>query len=143
MLFRGYHFCLFYVLAFVATIVLLAVVSVLGIASNAAVVLVLPLLIAAMIEGQAFARRYRCRPSNHLCWIATLRMTAMVVLIYLCIIIPRVMSDPSRFGDFAHLDGMSRALAIMMMAGIAWCLLRVGYSIGLATELKGQQFSDK
>lgn len=143
MLFRGYHFCLSYVLAFVATIVLLAVTSAVGLASNAAVALILPPVIAAMIEGQVFARRYRCRPCSYLCWIATLRMTAMVMLLYLCVIVPRVISEPARLEEFARHDSLSRALGIMTLAGIVWCLLRVGYSIGLATELKGQQFSGK
>ena len=53
------------------------------------------------------------------------------------------MSDPQDLEDLAEVEATGRALAFILMIAVVWVLLRLGYSIGLATELKGQQFSDK
>ena len=117
--------------------------SAVGLEASIGILIILPLIVAAMIEGQIFARRYGCRPSNTLCWIASLRMTAMVVLICLAVIIPRLMlyGQPGAVVEPAYAIG--RVIGVLFIIGIVWGLLRLGYAIGLATELKGQQFSDE
>ena len=56
---------------------------------------------------------------------------------------PRLISDQQDLAELAEIEATGRALAFMLMIAVVWVLLRLGYSIGLATELKGQQFSDK
>lgn len=144
MLFRGRWFCVNFAFAFMATFVgMLIIQSLTGLVGSGVVLLILPLVIASMVEGQVFGRRYQARPSNRLCWIASLRMTAMVTLMAICIITPRLISDPQNLAALEKIEPTGRALAFLLMITVVWGLLRLGYSIGLATELKGQQFSDK
>lgn len=144
MLFRGIWFCLNFAFAFLATFMgMLIIQNVTGLEASIVVLVILPLVIASMVEGQVFGRRYQVRPSGRLCWLASLRMTAMVTLMALCIIIPRLISDQQDLAELAEIEATGRALAFVLMIAVVWVLLRLGYSIGLATELKGQQFSDK
>lgn len=144
MLFRGIWFCLNFVFAFLAILIAMSMMQrFLGLQSSLAVLVILPPIIASMIEGQVFGRRYRARPSNRLCWLASLRMTAMVVLISLSVLLPQLLFDTSARAELEAIDPTGRTAAFVLLIALAWCLLRLGYSIGLATELKGQQFSDE
>lgn len=144
MLFRSIWFCLNFIFAFVATLLAILIVQVTtGLTAGPSTLIVMPLVIASMIEGQVFGRRYHTRPSSQLCWIASLRMTAMVVLITVAILVPRLLIDKKGMEKLAEIDATGRATAFLLLVVIAWGLLRLGYSIGLASELKGQQISDK
>lgn len=144
MLFRSLHFCLSYLLAFVATFLAMVVLNALGgLTASTAVLFILPLIIASMVEGQAFVRRFRTRPSNYECWRAALRMTAMVVLMMLAVVIPMLILYPGSAADLAEIDAVGRSAVYLLLCFCACCILRGGYAFGLATELKGQQFSDE
>lgn len=144
MLFRSIWFCLNFVFAFLATFVAIMIVQITtGLRAGPSVLVVMPLIIASMIEGQVFGRKYHTRPSNHLCWVASLRMTAIVVLITVAILIPRLLFDREGMAELAGIDPTGRATVFLLLVAIAWGLLRLGYSIGLASELKGQQLSDE
>ena len=144
MLFRSIWFCLNFIFAFVATFVAIQIVQfTTGLTAGPSVLVVMPLVVASMIEGQVFGRRYHVRPSSQLCWVASLRMTAMVVLITLSILVPHLLMNSEGLARLDNIDATGRAAAFMLLVVIAWGLLRLGYSIGLASELKGQQFPDK
>lgn len=144
MLFRGIWFCLNFIFAFLATFVAILIVQVTtGLKAGPSVLVIMPLVIASMIEGQVFGRRYHTRPSSHLCWVASLRMTAIVVLITVAILIPRLLMDQEGMARLAAIEPSGRAAVLLLLVTIAWGILRLGYSIGLASELKGQHLPDK
>ena len=144
MLFRGFHFSIYYCVALTATFLLMLLVEAIpGLRSSHIVLAIIPLLIASTIEGQHFARLNRQRPSNLRAWIVSLRMSAIALVVALAAL---MLGDMLAFQSFGRLD-----LAPMQMMGgplvrfglIAVVVARTGYAIGLATELKGQQFSDR
>lgn len=113
-----------------------------GLDGGRAVLLVLPLIVASMIEGQQFARRYRTKPDARRCWQASLRMTAMIVLMALSVFVPMLVTHPDMAAELASIDANGRASVYLLLCFLSCCILRVGYAIGLATELKAQQFPD-
>lgn len=144
MLFRGTMFCINYCLAFAATFFAMVILNWIGgLHASAAVLFILPLIAASMTEGQIFARRYRKRPSNQLCWRASLRMSAMVMLMFLAVLIPSIILQPGLRAELASIDAVGRAATYLLLFTAALGLVRLGYGFGLATELKGQQFSSR
>lgn len=143
MLFRGNRFMVNFVVAFLATYVgLVFVQTATGLQSSLAVIVILPLIIASMIEGQEFVRRHNARPSAHLCWIASLRMTAFVVLLSVVLFVMQLTSQPHKMSELEAIEPSGRAAAFLLLVFLTWGVLRIGYAIGLASELKGQQLSD-
>ena len=144
MLFRSICFFRNYVLAILATYAAMSVMTELGgLAPSFAALVILPPIAAAMIEGQAFVRRHGCRPDTKKCWKASLRMCALVVLLWLAVVIPMLILYPGQLAALAKVDATGRAAVYMSLCFLSCCILRAGYAIGLATELKGQQFSDR
>lgn len=144
MLFRGIYFCINYLLGFLATFVAtLTFDRIGGLDGGYAVLFVLPLVVSAMIEGQQVVRRHGQKPTVSQCWQASLRMTSMVVLIALAVYIPMLVASPESTRILAEVDAVGRVAVYLLLCFLACCILRVGYGIGLATELKAQQFSDE
>lgn len=144
MLFRSVCFCRNYVLAVLTTYVAMFIMTKLGgLAPNFAVLVILPPIAAAMAEGQVFVRRHGCRPDTQKCWKASLRMCALVVLLWLAVVIPMLILYPGQLAALAEVDATGRAAVYLLLCFLSCCILRAGYAIGLATELKGQQFSDR
>lgn len=142
-LFRDLYFCINYLLALLATFVATTTLDQLGgLHGGHAVLLVLPMIASAMIEGQQFARRYRMKPTVRECWQASLRMTALIILMMLTVFIPMILVHPDTAAKLATIDPTGRASVYVLLCFLSCCLLRVGYAIGLATELKAQQFPD-
>ena len=113
-----------------------------GLSSSISVLVVLPPLVASMVEAQVFVRHYGMRPPNKECWQASLRMTAMIVLMMLAVVIPMLILYPGSSAELAAVDATGRMAVYLLLCFITCCVLRTGYAIGLATELKGQQFPD-
>ena len=143
MLIRDVFFCLNYMLALLAVFVTTMTFDLLGdLNGGSAVMLILPLIVAAMIEGQQFARTHSEKPTTQQCWQASLRMTAFVILILLSAFIPVLLVDQVSSTELAKIDATGRAAVYLLLCFSACCTLRVGYAIGLATEAKAQQFPD-
>lgn len=143
LLFRSFRFCLNYLIALAATFLAMMVLQVLGgLKSGFAVLVILPLIASGMVEGQVFVRRYGHRPTVPQCWQASLRMTAMVVLMMLSVAVPLLVLSPGSLADLAEVDATGRAAVYLLLCFISCCTLRIGYAIGLATELKAKQFPD-
>jgi len=105
-----------------------------GLDAGAAVFLVLPLLIAAMFEGQNYAKRHRRYPDATQCWQVALVMGVCVALCTACAgaLVWFVYSG----------DGVAEFFTLNTMTAfglISIPLLRIGYAIGLASVLKGQE----
>lgn len=144
MLFRSIYFCFNYLLSFLATFVATLTFDQLGgLDGGFAVLLVLPLVASGMIEGQQFVRRYGYKPTVRQCWLASLRMTSMVVLIVLSVFVPMLVASPDSVAILAEVNATGRAAVYLLLCFLTCCILRIGYGIGLATEMKAQQFSDK
>ncbi|MFK7746053.1 MAG: ABZJ_00895 family protein [Roseobacter sp.] len=142
MFFRSCFFCINYIVMTIALFVLMLFVETLpGLAFSIAVVLILPLVISSTIEGQAFAREHKERPSGVSCWMASLRMLGFVSVIVTAVALVRGLLDPSRLDPFKTAAPIDLLMMGLFLASSAWLILRVGYAIGLASELKGQQIS--
>ena len=134
-MFRVKYFCLHVLLAFIATGLAANVIDKLpGLHAGWAVLVMCPLLIAAMLEGQHYARTYRRWPSSGQCWCAALGMVLCAALAAWALV-----------GLNGHWLGFAPATAQSptldpVMAGVAilatFGLTRAGYAVGVASELK-------
>ena len=131
MYFRTFWFLANYLLSFIGTVLLMTLLEfVPGLQPSLAPLLVLPLLISSTIEGQHYAQIHHTRPSPRKCWIAALKMTVLVV-ISVCVTLPFVLWWQ---GNLAWIGPSA-----LILVAVALLLLRIGYAIGLASELKGRQ----
>lgn len=143
LLFRDIYFCINYLLAFLATFVATMTFDQFGgLDGGHAVLLILPMVAASMIEGQQFVRKYHFKPTVRQCWQASLRMTALIVLMMLSVFVPTLIALPQTAAELAAIDATGRASVYLLLCFVSCCFLRVGYAIGLATESKAQQFPD-
>lgn len=142
MFFRSCCFSVNFVLGFVTLFGVLTVIDKLpGLSFSIYVLLVLPLLIASMIEGKVFARLKKSRPAAKDCWLTSLKMMVIVSLIVFAVGLVRIALDTDRIDYLLSTDMSGLGLALSASAILGWVLLRVGYAIGLASELKGQHIS--
>ena len=126
MLFRSLHFCRNYVLAFFATCFAMLVMNVIGgLSPSFAVLVILPPIASAMLEGQVFVRLYGARPSNQQCWKASLRMCALVVLMWLAIVIPMLILNPGRLAELSQIDATGRAAVYLLLCFVYYLLCRI------------------
>ncbi|MGA9435491.1 MAG: ABZJ_00895 family protein [Roseobacter sp.] len=125
-------------LAFAGTSVTVWLVeSVSGLDAGGLVFLVMPLLIAGMLEGQKFAQHHRRRPSVTHCWHAALHMALCVAVFALGTAVFVWFADT---GAAPALFANQLAMIIFILMSVP--LLRIGYAIGLASVLKGQATAD-
>lgn len=133
MYFRNVWFLANYLTSFLGVALLMKLLQyVPGLESGLAAMLALPLLIAAMIEGQHYARVNRTRPSTNKCWVVALTMSALVGAVALVLLLLIALWQR----QYA-LPGVN----FFLIAAVTLPLLRIGYAIGLASELKGQNLA--
>lgn len=141
MVFRGDRFCITFVITLIATFgVVKTIDRVLGLNAGVASTITLPLLIAAMVEGRSFARKHRVRPAATLCGLAALKMSAIALVMVLALVVVWFVLDPARVVLVDNLASSSAFLGFVVLYVLGWMVLRFGYSFGLTTELKQQQF---
>ena len=133
MYFRKLRFVVNYTVSLLGVAFLTRVLDfLLGLQSGMATILALPLLISAMIEGQCFAHRTRCRPCAKTSFVIAATMTVLAGgAAIIALLLVSVWQRQNALPDANWL--------IVTLA--AFFLLRIGYAIGLASELKGQQVS--
>ncbi|MGD9295103.1 MAG: ABZJ_00895 family protein [Roseobacter sp.] len=103
-----------------------------GLQSSMAAMLSLPLLIAAMIEGQYFAYATRSRPSVRTSFAIAAAMTGLIGAVTIAtLLLFSLWQGQNAWPDANWL----------IVTPAAFLLLLIGYAIGLASELKGQQVS--
>lgn len=133
MYFRIFWFIVNYLASFVGVALLMQLLQfVPGLQSGLAAMLALPLLIAAMIEGQHYARAQRAGPPASKCWFVALKMSALVGVVAFTTFL--------LFAFWQRQYGWP-SLNIVIIAVATLPLLRIGYAIGLSSELKGQRVS--
>lgn len=129
MSFRPKFFIFEYLLALVATVGLMRLLDMIpGLRPGISVALVLPLLIAAMLEGRSYARAFKKRPDPRVCWGVAL---AMAVLLGALVVAPGLFAAAIYYNS-SVLTPQSLLLIAMVVP-----LLRIGYGIGIASEMKG------
>lgn len=111
--------------------------SLTGLNSGVAVFLTMPLLIAAMLEGQKFAKDEQSRPSVTESWLAALRMGLCVAALALCAFVLAWLGGSSFWSPVIATPSTTLFFGLACVP-----LLRIGYAIGLASVLKGQAATD-
>ncbi|MEM1351210.1 MAG: ABZJ_00895 family protein [Pseudomonadota bacterium] len=128
MFFRSRVFIWNYLFALTATLAFCGgLVYVPGLKPGLSAPLVLPLLIAAMIEGRAFAQEFLRRPEPQRCWIAAFNMAVLLGF---------TVALPAWIATLVTLDAQVFALPYLLAVLVVVPTLRAGYEIGLAIEMK-------
>lgn len=139
-MYRSDRFSLHIVLAFAGTLIAVHLIEMtMGLDAGVSVLLTLPLLIAAMLEGQHRMRVLQDAPSAGQCWIAALGMGAItcVLFVFGAMLDQLLMHQPLVSGP-----GYRAAIDWLLVAVCAVCavpLLRIGYAIGVTSEQRNQR----
>ncbi|QDC11073.1 hypothetical protein FHY55_18350 [Oceanicola sp. D3] len=93
----------------------------------------LPPMLAALLEGQAFARAYRELAPNGEAWSIALRMTLVVAVINAVILLGMLLftpqlADPEAFGIIA--------VVFVVLLGLVLVVNRVFFGMGVKSQLK-------
>ena len=144
MLFRSIHFCLNYCVALVCTFLLMILIRFLpDLSPGYAALVILPLVVVATVEGKSCARLQRVRPRNCQVCLASVQMMVLALVIARIFFLIGNEFLPVHIAQLGLHKFDSIWLAIGAFAVSAFVALRVGFALGLATELKGQQFSSQ
>ena len=142
MMIRGLNFCINYSLALICTFLLVFLIDFLpGLSPGYASLLVLPLLIVSTEEGKSFARLKRARPHGGQSLVASLQMMVLALVTATFFFILGKHVTPILIAELRLPSINNSWVTIAAMVGGAVAVLRAGYAFGLASELKGQQFS--
>ncbi|MEE4187456.1 MAG: ABZJ_00895 family protein [Roseobacter sp.] len=139
-MFRIDRFSIHILLAFVGTVLVAHLIEKLpGLDAGAAVFVTLPLLIAAMLEGQDVIRRQLAKPTPQQCWKVAFSMGACTAILTVLVMVLATVVVPAASRSIADAFFATDTRLIALMAVSTVPLLRIGYGIGIATELKGRQ----
>ncbi|MBW4707287.1 ABZJ_00895 family protein [Roseobacter sp. YSTF-M11] len=137
MIFRPLRFCFNYVLITIGTIILTMIIQQFVAFDLSSVgTSVIPLLAAAIIEGQFFGRHCEGPPAKPVIWRASLEMTGMVMILSAIIFGALVVVTPEILGIFSVIDTMKAAAVLLLAVGFSWVVLRLGYGMGLRSGLR-------
>ena len=140
MIFRATHFCMNYCIALIATFAIVAGIELLpGLDAGYYSLILLPLFVVSVIEGQHFARQRRARPRACQSCLASLQMSVMALLMAKGILVVAENLAPRAVSliDLPQVDNPWVAVAVI--CGAAGVMLRLGFALGLAVELRGQR----
>ena len=139
-LFWSDHFCLHILLAFAGTLVFVDLIEVIpGLDAGLGVYLTLPLLIAAMLEGRNRMRVFQDVPSAGQSWLAALGMGALTLLLVIAGTVVDWLFLPHASDNALVYRVATDGLFVAVCAGCAVGLLRVGYAIGVTSEMRSKR----
>ena len=108
-----------------------------GLEAGAGVFWVMPLLIAAMFEGQRYAQHHQCYPDATRCWKSASLMGTWTAL---CAAVVALFSWLALSGEAAAMLSNPNTINAFVVTSVP--LLRIGYAIGLASVLKGKEVAE-
>ncbi|WP_436398637.1 ABZJ_00895 family protein [Roseobacter sp. S98] len=135
-MFRPIRFCLTMILSLAAVAVIAQIVFIVsGLSISLSPVPFACLVLAALLEGQNYAKSHKKRPQRDTIWLAALSMTAMAVLVLDAIYALFRIFSPHHVAVLGQIEPMNFALALVALAVVACIAVRFSYEAGLKIVL--------
>ncbi|MGC3938409.1 ABZJ_00895 family protein [Roseobacter sp. EG26] len=136
MIFRPLRFCLNYIMITIATIVLTMIIqSFVAFDLSSVGTSVIPLLAAAMIEGQYFGRHCEGPPAKATIWRASLKMAGIVMVLSVLLMGLLALVSSGVLSVFAAISPATTMLILVFAVLFSWVILRLGYGMGLRSGM--------
>ena len=143
MIFRAFVFCLNYCAALVCTfLILLFLETVPGLSAGYYALLVLPLFVVSVIEGQAYARHSGARPKNCQACFGALQMAVLALLLGKGIVLAASTWAPGGWTTLGLPPVGADWTLFAISVGAGAVVLRTGYAYGLASGLRNLRFKN-
>lgn len=92
-------------------------------------------VIAALLEGQNYARTRKAWPGRQLIWLAALSMTAITALIVDAFYALSLLLETGHADGLREIEPLVFGLSIVILAGVSCIVLRFSYEAGLKLVL--------
>jgi len=139
------RFCLIYLGLFVGLpIAFMLIARVTGFDMGSAAASILPIMMAAMIEGMHFVRTTGEKPRGGAAWRLALIMARMALFLSGAVVVIVMIAVPDLYAFLVHVLSISGLLVIISVYTVLMVVLgRVFFGLGARNELKIQRLNAK